>query len=102
MAKPQSFKPGDPRINRKGRPKAEWTWSGLLRDLADEIDGKTGLEKKRIIANALFKQAYRGNVIAIKEFGDRIDGKAKQSHEIAGKDGGVIEVAITDYGKDKD
>jgi len=93
-----SWKPGQSG-NPKGGIKKEWSWSGLLRDLADEIDGKSGLEKKQIIANALFKQAYRGNVIAIKEFGDRIDGKAQQAidHTTNGKD---ITVTIKDYGVD--
>lgn len=77
MGTPASFKPGQSG-NPKGRPKADWTWSGLLRDLADELHEETGQTKKQIIAKALFKEAHKGNIIAIKEFGDRIDGKAPQ------------------------
>ncbi|MCH9739496.1 MAG: hypothetical protein K0U38_01455 [Epsilonproteobacteria bacterium] len=104
MGKPQDFKPGDPRINRKGRPPVPWTWSGLLRDLGDkeEIDEKTGKKKpiKQLIAEALTKEAKKGNVPAIKEYGDRIDGKAKQNHEVGGVDGNTIKVEIVDYGSE--
>lgn len=77
MANPKptnSFKKGkDPRRNLKGAPKKEWTWSGLLKKCADEaIKGKT---KKEWIAESLFKEAMKGNIQAIKEFGDRVEGK---------------------------
>lgn len=80
--RPQDFKKGDPRINRKGRPPKDWTWAGLLRDLAEQLHEKTGVAKKEIIASALFKEAMKGNVMAIKEFGDRIDGKSKQTTDV--------------------
>jgi len=78
MKNQTSFKPGQSG-NPKGGVKKEWTWSGLLRDLSEQTDGASGLTKKEIIAKALFKEAYKGNVPAIKEYGDRIDGKPPQA-----------------------
>lgn len=91
-----SFKPGQSG-NLKGRPKADWTWSGLLREVAEQmkINKLNGVEKprKQLIAEALADEAEKGNVQAIKEFGDRIDGKSKQSIEME------AEVRVTEYEK---
>jgi hypothetical protein len=84
MAKPQSFKPGDPRINRDGRPPKEWTWAGLLKEKLEEANGDKRLYKE-LVAEALRDKALQGDVVAIKEFGNRIDGMPKQSHEHSGE-----------------
>jgi hypothetical protein len=79
MSKPQDFKPGDPRINRKGAPVKEWTWAGLIRKKMDEM--LPGEDKKFIkdaVATSLAEKAISGDVQAIKEIGDRIDGKPQQ------------------------
>jgi len=81
-----SYKPGQSG-NPKGRPKKEWTWSGVLKEIAEREDKTNKKEYKTLAGEALFKEVLKGNVPAIKEFGDRIDGKAKQSHELTGKDG---------------
>ena len=97
MSNPDNyFKPGQSG-NPKGRPKAAWTWSGLLKETLEELDEATGQEKKYSIVKALYKQAVKGNIQAIKEYGDRIDGKALQSmdHTTNGKD---LTVTIVDYG----
>jgi len=88
MSNPDNyFKPGQSG-NPKGRPKADWTWSGLLKETLEELDEATGQEKKYAIVKALYKQAVKGNIQAIKEYGDRIDGKALQSmdHTTKGKE----------------
>lgn len=73
-----SFKKGQSG-NPKGRPKESWTWSGLLKQAAEEeLKGKT---KKEWIAEALFKEALKGNMQAIKEFGDRVEGKPRVQDE---------------------
>jgi len=80
MAKPQSFKKNDPRINRNGRPKAEWTWSGVLRQAMEkQIDAK---QVKELVSEALMDKALQGDVQAIKEIGNRIDGMPKQTTDI--------------------
>lgn len=90
MAKPQSFKPGkDPRRNLKGAPKKEWTMTALYKEAGDEAD-ETGVPMKVIVAKKLWKLASKGDVVAIKELGNRIDGMPKQVNELQGKDGKPI------------
>ena len=63
-----------------------------------ELTGNANAKKLRGIAKALIEQANDGNMQAIKELGDRLDGKAAQSTEITGKDGGDIPIRhIIDY-----
>lgn len=70
--------------NPKGRPKSEWTWSGILREFADqELKGKT---KKEWVAESLYNQAIKGNVVAIKEIGDRLEGKTLPSERPSEQD----------------
>jgi|2_EtaG_2_1085320.scaffolds.fasta_scaffold65856_2 hypothetical protein len=87
--KGRPFKKGESG-NPKGRPKEPWTWAGVLKRLAEEeqVDGQ---ELKDLMGKSLIKEALQGNVVAIKEFGDRIDGKSKQGMELYGKDGQPIE-----------
>ncbi len=47
----------------------------------------------RAIGRKLVEMALAGNLAAIKEIGDRIDGKPAQ--EIMGEDGGPLQAAIT-------
>ncbi len=47
------------------------------------------------VAKTLIKQAEDGDIAAAKEIGDRLDGKAKQSSEISGPDGGPFQAAIS-------
>jgi len=39
------------------------------------------------IAEAMLAKAAQGDMTAIKELGDRVDGKVAQSHEVGNKDG---------------
>lgn len=84
MAKPQSFKKGDPRINRNGRPPAEWTMSSLYKEAGEEAD-ETGVPRKKIVAQKLWTLAQRGDVVAIKELNNRIDGQSPQAINMAGE-----------------
>ena len=53
------------------------------------VKGKTKLDK---IAAALVEEAVNGDVPAIKEIGDRLDGKVPQA--VTGEGGGPIAMAI--------
>lgn len=81
-----SFKPGQSG-NPDGRPPKEWTWSGVLREMMEQSE-EDGEPVKVKIARALKLKAYTGDVQAIKELGDRIDGKPQQKTDITtnGKD----------------
>lgn len=88
--------------NPAGRPKAAWTWAGILREVAEQevvIDEETGEKKsrKQLIAEALALKAEVGDVQAIKEFGDRMDGKPKQNIGVP-ENGGKVTITIEDYG----
>jgi len=48
---------------------------------------------REVIVQALLRQAAKGNMIAIKEVFDRIEGKAPQP--LVGGEGGAIEVSTT-------
>lgn len=81
------FKPGDPRINRKGPPKKVVR----LQNLLNEIFGVTFENPEEIkksdvgkIMIALSKAAKRGNVHAANSVLDRLYGKPKQVVEIPG------------------
>lgn len=69
--------------NPAGRPPNEWTWSGLVREAMEEknLDGE---EKKLFVSRALVDRAAEGDVGALREVGNRIDGQAKQSLEVEG------------------
>lgn len=67
-------------INRNGRPPREWTWSGLIEQYAEkEQQTKRGtLKWRELVIKRLFVEAGNGNMQAIREIMDRMDGKAEQ------------------------
>ena len=63
-------------------PKSDKLWSDAVRLAALRMDDDgTGKKRRRlsIIADNLCKAAMGGDIQAIKEVGDRIDGKSKQA-----------------------
>lgn len=81
------FTKGDPNINRKGAPPKAWTWAGVVRTMMEESESD-GEPVKVKVARALKLKAFEGDVLAIKEIGNRIDGMPQQSTDITtnGKD----------------
>jgi len=57
-------------------------WKDALALALNEKDAK-GLRKLRRVAEACVNAAIAGDVSAMKEIGDRMDGKAKETKEIA-------------------
>jgi len=51
-------------------------------------------ERLRMIAEALIDKAASGDVSAIKELGDRIDGKSVATTELTGVDGSNLPISI--------
>lgn len=98
-----SFVKGDPRINRDGRPKEPWTMTGLYKEALDE-ESETGVPRKIIVARKLVQLAERGDVVAIKELGNRIDGMPKQSTDLTtnGKDLETVLVKFINNEDDRD
>lgn len=69
----------------KNRP-----WSEALNRALLAEDGK----KLRALAEKLIDKALEGDVPALKEVGDRIDGKAMQAIEASGPEGGAFVVQL--------
>lgn len=76
-----SFKPNDPKINRNGRPKREWTVAGLIEEAMEEQDEK-GISYKQIVYRRLVELARRGDMLAVKEINNRLDGMPAQKTDI--------------------
>ncbi len=74
----------------RGRPKGalgDKLWADALRRVGLEYaEGKAGPKKIDIMARKLVDAGMAGDIAAAREFGDRLDGKARQQ----------IEATITD------
>ncbi len=80
-------------------PKSDKLWSQAIRMAAMremEDPNTPGKKAKRlnIIADNLVRMAAEGDIMAMKEVGDRIDGKAIARNEHAGPDGESIPLAL--------
>lgn len=82
------FTKNDPNINRNGRPPKEWTMSSLIEEALEEVEEKSGKSFKSLVAKRLAHMAVGGDIQAIKEINDRIDGRPQQKidHTTNGKD----------------
>ena len=79
------FKKNDPRINRKGRPKGSRSLSTKLREALLQYERKTGQSYQDLLIQSLLNQAItKGDVRAIREVFDRIDGKVTQGLDLSG------------------
>jgi len=81
---PENLKPfvkGDPRINRKGRPKNLPDLNTIMANVLDErgADGVTTMER---IFRKLSDKALAGDLRAIELIQDRAYGKALQSQKV--------------------
>ena len=74
------FKPGQSG-NLKGRPKRDWTVAGLI-EIAMEAEKKDGVPYKKAVYDKLVKMADDGDIQAIKEVNQRLDGMPKQKTDI--------------------
>jgi hypothetical protein len=73
-----------------GRPPSEKSFANMLRIAISEAK-EGGGSKLRAVADALVDKAMTGDVPAIREIADRLDGKVAQP--VTGRDGGPIEYA---------
>ena len=81
-------------------PKSDKLWAqairmAAMREMEDPNTPGEKVKRLNVIADNLVRMAAEGDIMAMKEVGDRIDGKAKQSTEVSGPDGGEIPVGIT-------
>ena len=83
--------------NPGGRPKKDWTWSSVLEEAVEEA-AKDGKPIKHHVASSLVGEALKGNVIAIKELMNRMDGMPNQQVETSGN----LEISFHTSLKQKD
>jgi len=95
QAAPIGFQIHPENINRDGAPPRTHWWSELLKERADAEDRMKKMKNKEIIADALIEKAKQGDIAAIKEFGDRVQGKSPQSIGTIGDDGEFKEQNLT-------
>lgn len=80
--------------NPGGRPKSAWTFASLLRE-ALEKKSLDGDEVKHAVMNALVDKAVEGDVQAIKEIANRIDGMPVQKQVLAGDEENPVKIDIS-------
>ena len=97
----KGFMPGQSG-NLSGRPKRKPlsdAYAALLNERVPEAEAaklklKPGATYADIIAMSLMREAIKGKVPAASEMADRIEGRAIQTQEISGPDGGPLEVSL--------
>ncbi len=68
-------------------PKSDKLWrDALMRAVKRRAGGKGNPQKLERIADACVEEALKGDIPAIKEIGDRLDGKPTQGVELAADD----------------
>lgn len=77
-----------------GRPPKEKSFANMLRIAISEA-GDGGNTKLREVADALVAKGISGDVSAIKEIADRLDGKVPQG--LMGEDGGPVVINIVRF-----
>ena len=68
------------------RPRGTWSdkeWRDAIRKAVHGIDKDTGEKKIRLLAERLVFSALGGDTAALREIGDRLDGKPQQSVDVA-------------------
>ena len=87
---------GAPVGNKNGATGTEWRDAirHALAEIGRDVDGKEAAYRKGLyeVADKFIEAAKAGEPWAMKEIGDRMDGKPKQSQEISGPGGGDIPV----------
>lgn len=89
------FKPGDPNINRNGRPRKGNTLTEALSKYAEMQDAEVNgikVTRKEALALIIWEKALQEkNSVFINIIYDRLEGKPIQKNEISGVDGKPIE-----------
>lgn len=84
-----------PRAGRITGAQADQWWKDAIRRVAaEETDGPDGkkIRKLRLVATKLFEAALDGDVVAMKEIGDRLDGRPRQQVNHGGDEKNPIRV----------
>ena len=71
--------------NPNGAPRRLWTWAGVVQEAVEQLE-EDGTPIKISVAKALVREAKRGNINAIKELMNRMDGMPVQPNAKIPKD----------------
>lgn len=81
----------------KSGAKADKVWAGAISRAVhrfhEETDEDGKVKKQRflsVLADRIVESAADGDIAALKEIGDRLDGKPVQGVELGGKDGSPV------------
>ncbi len=84
------------------KPKGATTgkeWRDAIRlavhELRDDPEGGAKSKVLRQLARRLVEKALAGDMAALKEIGDRLDGRPAQGLELGGKDGNDLSFTVT-------
>ncbi len=77
-------------------PKGDKLWRDAIMVAVKRLTtGGKKTKKLAMLADKLVERALEGDITAIKEIGDRLDGKPAQAVELGGKDGEDLSFTIT-------
>jgi hypothetical protein len=82
---PTPFKKTGADANPNGRPKREWTVKGLIEEAMEE-EKETGIPYKKAVYKKLVEKAAEGDMLAVKEINQRLEGMPKQENAITIED----------------
>lgn len=75
-------------INRAGAPPKTHWWTQLYMDeLERDSEKMKGLKKREVVVRSVVHKAENGDMVAVKEIGDRVQGKSPQAIGVLGDDG---------------
>lgn len=84
------FQDNPQNINKKGRPPRGWSWAEILEEVAEQVEPKSGKKFKELVSKRIWVKAVNGDMSAMKEIMNRMDGFPKSSTDVT-SDGEKIE-----------
>ncbi len=73
--------------------KSDKIWSDAVRRAVKRVQAGTKTKRLEKLADKLVDEGIAGNVAALKEIGDRLDGKSVQA--VVGEDGGPVRIIVS-------
>lgn len=80
-----AFRPGDPRINRGGRPRKELAIAHILREIGKTRHSASGKTKLEALLRSIYDSALQGDLDAARLIFERTEGRVK--HTVAVESG---------------
>ncbi len=92
----KGFENNPQNINREGAPpKTHWWTTLLIAEAERDSEKMEKLKRKEVMARALVEKAEAGDIQALKEFGDRVQGKSIQPTDLTSQGEKITGVTLT-------